>query len=519
MKPILMKVLIAMNRPESKLAAGCVVLVASVGLLLNLVMVSCEQAGSSAARSAGSGAVVAPVTPAPPLPPPVPVVTGRVDFSVSRITSEPEIRVRIGAGVERTSITIGVGGPVRVGAWGGAAGGAMTLRAPAEIRREMGSWVVATGGREVLRIPEGGGVAIEAEAPRAAAAVTVNGVTYPGRVRLVARSDISTRAMDIIEHVPLETYLPGVVAKEMFAGWPLAAYEVQAVCARTYAIHEQIRGAASRSSGSGSHYDVEASERDQAYLGTTSNLRAIEAVRNTRGVVLADGTQILRAYYSSTCGGRTASAADTWPAGPGFEFNRAVPLQARTREHACQDAPLYRWSLTRDKAELVSRLRTYGENGQLLVRKIRDIAAVEVMGVNADGRPRAFKVIEPGGAWYQLSGEQFRLACNQSVRAGRSADDATGPLMGSSAGIPAAVPDVDRKQRVASSDVEVNVPRVPGGRGAALWGPTVVINGRGFGHGVGMCQYCAKGFAQRGENWRTIVQRFYPGARLVNAYR
>jgi len=70
---------------------------------------------------------------------------------------------------------------------------------------------------------------------------------------------------------------------------------------------------------------------------------------------------------------------------------------------------------------------------------------------------------------------------------------------------------------VYSGDMEVDVPRAFGGN-VAVMGTTVTINGRGFGHGVGMCQYCAKGFAERGEDWRAMLTRFYPGARVVAAY-
>jgi stage II sporulation protein D len=69
------------------------------------------------------------------------------------------------------------------------------------------------------------------------------------------------------------------------------------------------------------------------------------------------------------------------------------------------------------------------------------------------------------------------------------------------------LPDIDRRTRVNSSDVDVRVK-----------GSEAVILGRGFGHGVGMCQYCAKGFSERGEKWQTMVLRFYPGASIEKAY-
>ena len=99
---------------------------------------------------------------------------------------------------------------------------------------------------------------------------------------------------------------------------------------------------------------------DQAYIGATSNPRALAAARDTRGMVLEWGGEILRAYYSSTTGGRAASARDVWPTDPGFEFNLADPIQASKRNDADEFSPLYRWEVTRDRARLTRRLRAHG---------------------------------------------------------------------------------------------------------------------------------------------------------------
>ena len=48
--------------------------------------------------------------------------------------------------------------------------------------------------------------------------------------------------------------------------------------------------------------------------------------------------------------------------------------------------------------------------------------------------------------------------------------------------------------------------------------PIVVINGRGFGHGVGMCQWCAEARARAGMRHEDILLAAYPGARLLRAY-
>lgn len=503
-----------MMRPESRLAAGVVGLGLAVAMLVNVTLVSCEHVGGSS-PAAGTAATnrTAPLLAS---------ADSTGDYRLSRVTAEPEMRVRLLAATD--AVRIAPGSSVALSDVQGRPMGAPVVvkGAPAEVRIASSGWVLgpigggAQGGTKALGIDAGSALVLTG-----AGGVNINGAAYPGRVRLVARSDAGPAAFDVIEHLPMEDYLPGVVAKEMPSGWSVGAYQVQAVCARTYALHEKLRTA-----GNGqSTFDVESSDRDQVYSGATSNKAVIDAVRSTRGWVLADGEVVLRAYFSSTCGGRTASARDTWPTGRGFEFNLAGPIQAARRAYACEGSPLFRWSVTRDRAELVQRLRTYGERHGLLIRRIKDLWSIETLSTNADGRPNAYKIVEPGGVWYQLSGEQLRLALNQSVpptaaTAGSGGGGGVGGAPASAvqgygtggdaeADPTGAVPDVDRKTRVASSDIEVVGPK---GRS------TVTINGRGFGHGVGMCQFCAKAFAERGEDWQTCVLRFYPGARLVQLY-
>lgn len=476
-----------MNKPESLLAAAAVGLLGALAVLLNLVLASCQ---STDASSAGAGGVRGQPLARAPLPPP------RQEFYGDR---GPDLRVRIRSGVESASIAASAG---EVLLWPGAAWGSnassRTLRTagPVEVRLVGGEFVLKSPQGEA-RLAAGDGLWAAPMPARAGATpmLTLDGGKYPGRLRLVPRSDAAPGAFDVVEFVALEDYLPGVVSKEMLAGWPLTAFQVQAVCARTYALQE--RGL---SLLRGDHFDLESTDRDQVYGGASANPTAQEAVRSTRGLVLKHNGVILRAYYSSTCGGRTASARDTWPIGKGYEYNLAAPIQAHTRPSACDISPLYRWTVTRDRAELEQRIRAFGERQKLLVRRLKTLHSIEPMAFNADGRPSRYKVIEPGGAWYELSGEELRLACNNSVPAPAAA--------GAGVGAPqAGLPVVDRKSRVHSSDFEVKVR-----------GNVVTFTGRGFGHGVGMCQYCAKAFADRGEDWRTIVLRFYPGATIERQY-
>lgn len=517
-----------MKRPESMLAAGVVGLCSAVGVLVAVSMTSCDSGGFDLSRSSTSEKDL--VKPGKTTPAAKPYV---------RAPGEPEMRVRILTAVDTVKVTTSGGGGLKiargepkgmssepvgvVGGWSAAAGVDRVV-GPVTIGSRAGAWTIAGGAAGVIEKSGATHPALLIAPAVPGEMLSINGAMFPGVLRLSMRSDVREGAFDGVEFVPLEEYLSGVVAKEMLAGWPLEAYRVQAVAARTYAMQERERNL--KSVGGGGSFDVESSDRDQVYAGATTNKTAIEAVRSTRGVVMMDGENILRAYFSSTCGGRSANARDTWPTGPGFEYNLAAPIQAYApaRESACNASPLYRWTTERPRAELVVRLRTFGERNKLMVRQITDLAAIEPMTLNEVGRPNRYKIIEPGGRWFQLSAEELRLACNTNVSGnavmatGGAPRAAGGPALAAVSaaqpggdgqpGVPStAIPDIDRKTRVHSSDFEVKV-----------IGETVIINGRGFGHGVGMCQYCAKAMAERGEDHRAMLARFYPGAQIKNLY-
>jgi stage II sporulation protein D len=516
------------------LAAGGVLAISGIAVAISLA--SCEASSTHAASKPTSRH--APSMAHGDLP-----SIPRLD-APAPIAGEPEMRVRILTAVE--GVKVGATGGVLIGQ--GDPKGSIALPAGAKAEKKGGpsgvsialkggQWLVCdiaagaatinhpscitySAATSLVLLPSGG----------AGQFLAVNSGIYPGAIRLTARTDLRDGVFDAVEFVGIEEYLPGVVAKEMLTGWPLAAYQAQSVAARTYALQERERAC-----NAGLGYDVECSDRDQVYAGMTSNTPAREAVRATRGVVLKDGERLLRTYFSSTCGGRTAAAKDTWPTGPGFEYNLAGPIQEHHRDSACVASPLYRWTVERPRAELVKRFRLFGERNGFAVKKLNDIQAIEAMAYNSDGRPSRYRIVEPGGAWYQLSAEELRIACNTSASGGSMASAkapaAYGPVAAGAtsaesssvnllaASIPAqgllaaerpptqAVPDITRQTRINSGDFEVSVR-----------GDRVIFTGRGFGHGVGLCQYCAKAFAERGEDWRTMIERFYPGARIVTLY-
>ncbi|HWH13238.1 MAG TPA: SpoIID/LytB domain-containing protein [Miltoncostaeaceae bacterium] len=137
--------------------------------------------------------------------------------------------------------------------------------------------------------------------------------------------------LDIVNAVPSEAYLQGVLPGEMPASWgddTPAALQAQAVAARTYAL-------ANLAPGRG--YDVFDDTRSQVYIGVDAeDRRANAAIAATRRQVLVHDGRLITAYYSSTSGGHTESSANAF-GGPSVPYLRGVPDPYDTV------SPLHRW--------------------------------------------------------------------------------------------------------------------------------------------------------------------------------
>jgi SpoIID/LytB domain protein len=168
-------------------------------------------------------------------------------------------------------------------------------------------------------------------------------------------------------------------------------------------------------------------------------------------------------------------------------------LQGSSRDHACQQATLYRWTVNRSVDDISKRIRAWGQRYDKPVRELGRVRQVRVGEVNDAGRPNTFVVSDDSGKTYTLTAEELRAGLNYNV------SDLTPVRF--------APRDLANNTTVLSGDISVDVQ-----------GTNVRILGRGWGHGVGMCQWCAKGFADKGEDWRTMLKRFYPGADVVRAY-
>ncbi len=175
------------------------------------------------------------------------------------------------------------------------------------------------GGPELVAVAEGQTVRVgELQSSRpvgveALGGVWVNGRRYPGALSLVP---LGEDRLDVLNLVDLEAYVERSVAGEVSASWPSEALKVQAIIARTYALHESLRRA-------GQSYDLESTVLSQKYVGGEVPASVRAATRATRGTYLSHGGAPILAAFHSSSGGLTASAEEVW--GQDLAYLRTVP--------------------------------------------------------------------------------------------------------------------------------------------------------------------------------------------------
>lgn len=292
-----------------------------------------------------------------------------------------------------------------------------------------------------------------------------------------ATAAASREGFDIVNHVGMEAYLPGVVAKELYNRWHEQTHMAQAIAARSFACAEQQWFATRR------HFDLMNTQASQAYVGATMHEKSRRAVAATAGIVLAYRHQLVPGYYSSCCGGAAASAIDAIGINP---INDVAPLRGREEPDVCGDAPVFRWTAKQPRAQLVKRINAFGRHqGDPNLASLAQLREIAVTARNARGRPQRYALLDHRGGSIRLRAETLRQALNFR-------DDH----------LPAP------SQPVKSSNLQ-----------ADFAGKDVTFSGLGFGHGAGLCQYGAETLANRGLSFEAILRWYYPDVEMVESYQ
>jgi stage II sporulation protein D len=255
----------------------------------------------------------------------------------------------------------------------------------------------------------------------------------------------------VVSTVPVEQYLYSVVSREMPRSWPAGSLQAQAILARTYVLQR---------SNPNRGYDLVPSEADQVYTGVDAEAaQTTAAVDATAGQALRFGQGFASIAYSSCCGGHTESSADAWGGKP-------LPYLSGVACTYCKDSQWYRWSqsitLDRFAAALGSQVAAAG-----------DLQKITLDSFDSSGRAR----------FWMFTGSQgtARVKAPEVRR-----------LIGS---------------RVLPSLLVTKIDLPPETRSAT-------VSGAGLGHGVGFCQWGARGLAKTGADGAAILAFYFPGTAI-----
>jgi stage II sporulation protein D len=284
---------------------------------------------------------------------------------------------------------------------------------------------------------------------------------YRGDLLLVRREE---RAVAAVNCLDLEPYVASVINGEMPGDFPHAARQALAIAARSYALYQiKARGGAR-------DFDLYDNTRSQVYQGMETidaqgRRLAVETegsrrvADETRGIVLLYQGKLFCPYYGAVCGGHTGRGTD--------QFADAAPPLVGVPCDGCAEGPRYRWKVEIDSMPVANQLATH------LTRTGRAVGAIESVSTREPVPGRLGQV---------------------SVRGDR------GSTVISTA---------------AFRDEAVGVRELPSPFFTLSWQPPkLTMDGRGWGHCVGMCQWGARGKALAGSDCAAILGHYYPGSAL-----
>ncbi len=306
--------------------------------------------------------------------------------------------------------------------------------------------------------------------------VYVNGKGYRGKLTLF---EDKFGKITVVNKIDLESYLYGVIKSEMLINSPIEALKAQAVVARTYAIRNQDKF--TTDFGFGLSSDV----RSQVYNGIEDEHEiARKVVKETRWSILTFRKEPISAFYHSACGGSTLASKD-W-------HGKSIPYLKSSACPFCQPYKNFDWEIELSYDSIKNKLREAGE-------VIREIESIDLQRASS-GRLVNIQIKHTRGV-LKYSGAKFRALISPSVLRSTMVKSvemnlASGHARG------------DRTEMAILSIIHGRMRKLR----------SIRLQGTGFGHGVGLCQWGAKGLANKGYGFKDILKYYYSGVSIIQMY-
>ena len=277
----------------------------------------------------------------------------------------------------------------------------------------------------------------------------------------------------VINELPIENYLCRVVPSEMPASYEMEALKAQAVCARSYA-YRQISDYA--------YPEYKAHVNDstdyQVYGNSLSQDSTDQAVEETKGQVICYRGKIVTAYYYSTSCGKTTDL-EAWGTKKSEQNKYLQSVEVKDKDGDYEkDLPWYRWKaeIPADVLSNLIELNTGKDIGKLQKVEVTKTGAGGVaLQICATGDKGSVKVDTENKIRRALGGDGYEIMKGD------------GTVVASQTLLPSAFITIQKN------------------------GDTYVIQGGGYGHGIGMSQNGANEMAKKGKNYIEILTLFFQG--------
>ncbi len=335
----------------------------------------------------------------------------------------------------------------------------------------------------------------------------VNGVVkigdrlYRGGVEFIPNS---SSKLTVINFVGINDYIAAVVGKEMSPSWPIEALKAQAVCARSYFISVWNKH-------SSLGFNVCNLQDCQTYLGISGEDEiTVRAAMETKDQVLTYNGKVASTLYSSSNGGSSAYSKYVW--GNDIPYLQAV-LDIYENPMETSYSP---WTVTLTNSQIQDKLAAAGKN-------IGNVYDMKVTGADEYGRTYKVTIYGTNGTYdlvndrtrsfFGLRSQKYTItSSNTPVSAVYASGNSGSKQLSSfstigSGGISSSGANIyvtgssGTKTYTASANQSV----APG---------TYILNGAGWGHGIGMSQWGAKAMADKGFNYKEILSFYYNGTTL-----
>lgn len=276
--------------------------------------------------------------------------------------------------------------------------------------------------------------------------IILNGVEYKGDMILA----VADKKLLVVNKLPLEDYVYSVLRSESWPGWPLEVNKAFAIASRSYAMAKVLENTRKKRQ---KEYHFKNTNIHQTYRGHHFDEKLLQAVHETEGVILAHNKKPILAMFDCCCGGIIPAKLS------GVDFLKAPYLKREKVCDFCKSSKIYQWDLDIALHDFAKILSGAGY-------KIPSIKAIKVCHDDAGAVQKVIINGHKPDHLIDISGKQFYSL-------------------------------IKKVKSYCYSIVKKNK-------------NFLTIQGKGYGHHLGLCQWGARRMVDHGYTYRDILKFYYP---------